>query len=294
MESQSKEDFKGSTPQQPNSVRDILPYYTGLKRDEPDLRDFEKVYGAPQIPSTDEHPVVDLRKYVHHIFTQGNINSCGANVICAAYELELNKQAAAISNTYYNFESSRLFVYYNARRYAKKADIDDGASIRATLKAMFIVGTCSESLWPYNIEKVLQPPPMTCYRAALGNKIRSFEYLNQDLHQFRACLKDEFPIAFGFKIYKSFLITKNEGLMPVPSDEEIQNTPDPELHGVLAVGYNDNSECITVLNCWGESFGDRGYFYMPYKVIIDPRLAFDFWKIGEVQANITNTVVVNL
>ena len=234
--------------------------------------------------------MVDLRKYVRQVFNQGKINSCGANVICAAYELELNKQLEDAGRPFHNFDSSRLFVYFNARRYEKKVKVDDGASISDTLRGMFTLGTCSESLWPYDVKKVIQPPPMTCYHSAVGNNIRTFEYLNHDLDQFRACLKDGFPIAFGFKIYKSFLITKNEGMMPVPSDEEIQNTLDPELHAVLAVGYNDNSQRITILNSWGESFGDKGYFYMPYKVISNPQLSFNFWKIGVVNEKNFNKV----
>ena len=282
MAFQHTEDVKGSTSQPLNPIREIIQYYTGLKLDKHDHRDFEKVYGAPHISSADEHPVVDLRKYVRQVYAQGKMNSCGANVICSAYELELNKQAEEAGLPYYNFHCSRLFVYFNARRYEKNLKVDDGASIRDTLRGMVVAGACKESLWPYNVQNVLTPPPMNCYHSAVGNRIKRYEYLNHDLNQFRACLKDGFPIAFGFKIYKSFLITKNQGFMPVPSDEEIQNTSEPELHGVLAVGYNDNLKHIIVLNSWGESYGDKGYFYMPYKVITDSKLTFNFWKIGEV------------
>ena len=284
MTFQSREDVKGSTSQ---PVKEVIQYYTGLKHDKHDPRDFEKVYGAPQIPSADEHPIVDLRKYVRQVYHQGKMNSCGANVICSAYELELNKQAEDAGLPYYDFDSSRLFVYYNARTYEDITGIDDGASLRDTIKGMEVAGVCRESLWPYDLQKVTTRPSMNCYHSAMGNKIKRYEYLNHDLDQFRACLKDGFPIAFGFKIYKSFIITENEGLMPVPSDEEIQNTPEPMFHAVLAVGYNDTSERITVLNSWGKSFGDNGYFYMPYKVITDPILAYNFWKIGEVSLKIS-------
>ena len=285
MAFQSRQDVKGSISQP--------QYYTGLKLDLPDDRDFEKVYGAPQIPSADKHPVVDLRKYVRQVYSQGQMYSCTANIICAAYELELNKQAEDAGLLFINFDPSRLFVYYNARKYQSETGLDKGASIRDTLKAMFDIGACQESLWPYDIQNVLQQPPIECYRTAMGNKITKYESLNHDLDQFRACLKDGFPIAFGLRVYNSFLTNSNDVLMPVPSDEEIQNTPNPGLHGVLAVGYNDKSGYITILNSWSESFGHNGYFYMPYKVISDPELTFNFWKIGEVSHSFPRRAKVN-
>ena len=255
-------------------------YYTGLRRDSPDPRDLIKQYGAHEIPSTDKHPMVDLRKYINQVYDQGNLNSCTANVLCAAYALELKRQAARTKSSYSYFDTSRLFLFYTSRAYVGHTEDNVGVSLRDAFKAMNKWGICRESIWPYNEEKLTWKPSFTSYREAVGNTITKYEYLDQDIHQFRACLKEGFPFAFGSELYDSFhgRENKTKGLMPMPSAEEIESD-DYELHGLLAVGYDDNTECITCLNSWGESFGDKGYIYMPYEYITEPDRTFNFWKI---------------
>ena len=280
---------------EPTSVQETVNLNTGLKLDKYDHRDQVKVYGAPHIPSKDEHPEADLREYIINIYTQGKMNSCAANVICAAYELLRNKQIKQAGGYSYSYSVgvSRLFVYYNSRVYENDTENDGGATFRDTLKTMILDGVCKENLWPYEVSKVSVKPTSECYADARGNNIRKFESLQQNLDQLRACLKDGYPFAFGFRIYKSFLATAEAGMMPAPTDEEIQTTPDPLMHGVLAVGYNDHTERITVLASWGSSYGDRGYFYMPYKSITDPRIAFNFWKLSEVSQQEEVHVVIH-
>ena len=63
--------------------------------------------------------------------------------------------------------------------------------------------------------------------------------------------------------------------MPVPKlDESCVG-----LHAVVAVGYSNSDQHVTVLNSWGLGWGEEGYFYMPYHVITDSRICFDFWKV---------------
>ena len=71
------------------------------------------------------------------------------------------------------------------------------------------------------------------------------------------------------------------GLMSMPTEAEVQLEM-PTLHAVLAVGYDDNARCITILNSEGSSFWDNGYFYMPYDYILNSKRAHDFWKNEEV------------
>jgi C1A family cysteine protease len=65
-------------------------------------------------------------------------------------------------------------------------------------------------------------------------------------------------------------------------------------HAVLAVGYSDAKRHVIVRNSWGPTWGDQGYFYMPYQYLTGSKassdsspvshanLASDFWAIQAV------------
>ena len=265
-----------------------LKYRTGAVRDRPDHRDHIRKYGDDDIPSTDDHPVVDLREYVGHVFDQGRLGSCGASSVCAAFEFLLQKVARELNHIYYDFDASRLFAFYNGRKLTSTTDEDVGVCLRDALKALSRWGVCREDLWPYQEDKLTNEPPPACYVDGDRHKITKYEHLEQEKHQLRACLKEGFPFAFVCHLYESFDRIGEDGLMPLPSYEELDGGP-LELHALLCVGYNDNTECFTILNSWGEDFGDQGYFYMPYRYMMDYEESFDLWKISEVAERGLNT-----
>ena len=265
-----------------------LRHRTGAVRDRPDHRDLIRKYGDDDIPSTDDHPVVDLREYVGQVFHQNQLNSCGTSCICAAFELLLQNVARELNHIHYDFDSSRLFAFYNGRKLTSTTDEDIGVSLRDALKALSRWGVCREDLWPYQEDMLTNEPPPACYADADGHKITKYERLEQEKHQLRACLKEGFPFAFVCHLYESFYEIGEDGVMPLPSYEELDGGF-LELHALLCVGYNDNTECFTILNSWGEDFGDRGYFYMPYRYMMDYEESFDLWKISEVAERGLNT-----
>ena len=267
-----------------NSVKGVpIRRRTGAILDRPDDTADIRRYGEDEIPSTDDHPVVDLRGYVTHVYEQGDLGSCTTNAVCTAYGLLLQKQAREMNHVFYDFSPSRLFVYYNARAVTNKTDEDIGASVQDALRSLKFYGACQEDLWPYRASDFDVKPSPDCYTEAKGHKLTQYERLTQDKHQLRACLKEGFPFAFIFAVYDRFEFdTGADGVMPVPSAEELQDGP-IDLHGVLCVGYNDNTQCFTVLNSWGTSFGDGGCFYMPYNYILDTTRAHNFWKLSQVK-----------
>jgi len=52
----------------------------------------------------------------------------------------------------------------------------------------------------------------------------------------------------------------------------------------MAVGYNDVTRRFLIRNSWGEAWGKKGYFTMPYDYLLDDNLSDDFWTIRLVEA----------
>ena len=255
--------------------------YYGAKRDTPDEKDQIKVYKHQEIPQAhvgteDRTHSKDLSSYVDHVYNQGKLNSCTANALCAAYGQDLKKQESTLHKGYVYFDPSRLFLYYNTRYHEGTTKKDAGASIRDTVQALDREGVCEEKEWRYNIHKFKVQPSPQAYQNAQGNNLSKYERLVQNTDQLRACLNDNCPFVFGFDVYPSFHEAADKGIMPIPSQaEKLQ-----DCHAVVAVGYSDQRKVFVVLNSWGEGWGDNGYFYMPYDVIKDPDVCFDFWKIS--------------
>lgn len=249
--------------------------YYGAKRDTHDPRDYHKIYKLSTIPSKRIHPNVDLSMYVPLVYDQGPLNSCTSNAVCGAYALDLKKQSQNLKGYSY-FDPSRLFLYYNTRKRENMVRHDSGASIRDTLKAMNCSGVCEETDWPYTAKKFKTRPTQTSYDKARGNDLK-YERLKNDIDQLRACLKEGCPFVFGFEVYGSFERSRN-GKIRMPTPAERRGECDGR-HAVVGVGYDDTKKHMKVLNSWGSSWGDGGYFYLPYDFISDPHLCFDFWKI---------------
>ena len=55
-------------------------------------------------------------------------------------------------------------------------------------------------------------------------------------------------------------------------------------HAVMAVGYDDSQQRFIVRNSWGDGWGMKGYFTMPYAYLTERNLSSDFWTIRLVKA----------
>jgi len=237
----------------------------------PDLPDHRDHLFIP-IPITALPPVVDLRSYCPPVYDQGQLGSCTANAIAAAHEFDQMKQKLGAP-----FTPSRLFIYYNERVIEKTVNSDAGAMIRDGIKTLNLQGVCPETLWPYDITKFKKKPPLKIFAQALANESVSYQAVSQSITQMKACLAEGFPFVLGFSVYESFESDQvaSTGIVPMPAKNEQMLGG----HAVLAVGYDDTKQHWIVRNSWGQDWGIKGYFQMPYDYLTNPKLASAFWVV---------------
>lgn len=253
--------------------------YYGWKKDKPDERDHTHRLTLRQIQAVDEKRV-DLREGCPAVYDQGQLGSCTANAIGGAFEFDLLRQGLK------DFTPSRLFVYYNERVMEGNPSEDTGAEIRDGIKSINKLGVCSETSWPYNVERFTEKPPRDCYLAAKGNLALKYARISQQVDHLKAVLFHErVPIPFGFAVHQSFETAEvaEDGVYKGPGSPE----EDPILggHAVALVGYDDEKEMFIVRNSWGPEWGEKGYFYLPYSFVSNPEECSDFWVVKYVEEN---------
>lgn len=199
---------------------------------------------------------VDLRDKMPAVYDQGQLGSCTANAIAAAYEYEQIRTGAGL-----HFTPSRLFIYYNERVILGTVKEDSGAMIRDGIKSMVKLGAPPEKMHTYSDDptKFKRKPSARCYKEALNHQLVKYQrVLSTSVIQ--QSLAAGFPVVAGFSVYESFESddVARTGNVPVPADGEALLGG----HAILIVGYA-NGKWI-VRNSWGKDWGDAGYCYMPF------------------------------
>jgi C1A family cysteine protease len=238
------------------------------KPDKLDVRDYK--YNITQKVSPN---VVDLRPFCSPVEHQGNLGSCTGQAIAGAIEL-INKRKNKPNDV------SRLFIYYYERLLIGTVNYDSGAYIRDGIKVTNKQGASLEHFWPYITNNFRQEPTLEARSDALKRKVTRYERITN----FDGCidaLTNGFPIVMGFQVYSSFMSMSvaKTGIMPYPNVNRERRLGG---HAVLLVGYDKVKKVFIARNSWGTGWGDKGYFYMPFKVVTNTSMSGDFWIIKDV------------
>lgn len=245
----------------------------GWKPDKLDDRDKLYVPEYRVVPPSQ----VDLRAGFSAIYDQGELGSCTANAVAAHLDFNRHKQGEGY------IEPSRLFIYYNERKDDGDVSEDAGSSIRESVKAVKKYGAVPEADWPYDISKFTIQPPQLSYTKA--HKYSDLTYLRviQAQTTMQLCLAGGYPFVTGISVYESFEspAVAASGIVPLPG-------PSEQLlggHAVVCVGYKlvNGSLHWIMRNSWGAKWGSAGYFYLPWRYLLDPSLSSDMWSLRVVK-----------
>lgn len=256
------------------AIQQFHRHVGGLIRQAEDPRD--KVVSAPImqiIPSA-----VDLGTYESPIEDQGNIGSCFANAVAGALEL-IDKRKGTFGDL------SRLFIFYNTHYLEGSVGVDDGCTIRDSVKSANKWGTCLESEWPYNISQMWARPTDQCYADAANHRITQYQSVQGSLDVYKSLLAQGYPLVGGFEITDYFLGPQCalSGICVDPPD--FNNPGNTYGHAMVYVGYDDNKKVngwhspggFKLRNSWSSAWGIQGHVWVSYEFA--QYLGFDTWVL---------------
>jgi C1A family cysteine protease len=213
-----------------------------------------------RVAATAEIPEVDFFKWIPPIKDQANLNSCVANSIAGAYEFD------GIKTTSKYTPVSRLYLYKAARRLGGFVG-DSGAYIQDGMRALVRLGVPPEDLWAYKVATYDDPPDFVA--TGYAHNFAAWRYIRlKGLTEIKAYIRAGFPVVFGFTVFPSIDLVKEDGWIPLP-----QPTDRPVGgHAVYTCAYsntrkssywNDPPGAIGLVNSWGD-WGDKGKGWIPY------------------------------
>ncbi|MCR3760276.1 C1 family peptidase [Clostridium felsineum] len=260
-----------------------LPYKYNLKKSKVTGNEklfYECIFREEDIPSS-----ADLRKQYAPIQDQGKLGACTAFSACSVLEYLLGIKD----------KLSELYFYYEERKLDGDVQDDNGSTIARSAEIATTVGTCLESLCPYDIDKFKDVPTAAMDLDAKKHKaIKKYKITSiKDLLYCVGVLKK--PVLIGVDVYDSFEDIGHDGYVQLPKQGE-------ELlggHAINICGYfykkngiieeikenvqkyfeasNYENLYFIARNSWGEDFGDKGYIYIPAKFL--QKYSHDWWHI---------------
>lgn len=255
----------------------------GWRRDLPHFEDKKYFFHRELIEMEALPKQVDLRSQMSPIEDQRQLGSCVAHATCGALEFlelkELQDPKPGVEEFDSQFERiSRLFVYYNARNLDGDPTVDGGTQLRSAIQVIKSQGICRETLWPYDVSKVFDMPVKSAYDEAVSHQVlQSYSINHRSLSEMQSCLAKGYPFILGISVYDSFMSQSvaESGMIPMPkSGETLQGG-----HALCCVGYDMDKRVFIIRNSWSESWGDKGYCYIPFEYLTHPGLAGDFWTL---------------
>ncbi|MCE7044058.1 C1 family peptidase [Dyadobacter sp. CY312] len=223
--------------------------------------------------------IVDLSIHMPPVDQQGAQGACTAWAM--AYYLKSYYEK--VRNGYqFDSEKTRLikqvfspgYLYDSVRALGDKQNLGciSGISFDQGLRFMMTKGVVHWANYPYDSTRGdCQMYDLQKFRVSSPvYKIENYDIVNvDDINVIRQELKSGRPVLTGLLV-KDNLVQKGYEAVYRGNTRFVWkpgNTVQPKdtiLHAVLCVGFDDKLRQLKFVNSWGSSWGNGGYFYIPY------------------------------
>ena len=253
----------------------------GLIESTPDPRDFvfAATYGAETLPETYQTDISGIK-----VHDQGKYQNCGTHALSAHVEILLSKEG--------KYKPISFPWYYGNRNHTDYKG--EGTEARGLLKAAQKDGGLYFADYPFEEEMIGAMNTFNSKYDQYKDKAQNIRIKNYyqcgTIDEVKRAVYHYGSVLVGTIVFKSFYeITAENPVMPEPRIDKGSLEPMAGGHMMLIVGWDKNG--FTVLNSWGEGFGRKGLFTMPYS-IVDwsqrqgfPLPLFEAWAMDGVYLN---------
>ena len=284
------DDFGGSTGS-------IIPHVYGLMDPDPARYANVPVYDAAQINGMFSNGALNrvaatavpatYSLVTPAVRNQEQIGSCTG--FCGTAANEITQYYA--NNNAWGPILSPLYLYYAERVKIEKYKItaDPGAQMVDIPEALQQYGECIETDYAYPVNaNETAGPTSTAFKTApsaaavsnallykIGPSASNYGMVAQgDTATVKALLRQNIPVCMGFNVYDNRSYTIFEGLntssytySPLTSTGTLKSGLSLlGGHANIIYGYDDTKGVFLMENSWGTSWGNAGYWYLPYSV----------------------------
>lgn len=223
--------------------------------------DYNSIPLAP-VPLTGSLPrAVDLSADFPEPGNQGSQGSCVG--WAAGYALKTFQERVergwSLSTDTHLFSPS--YIYNQIKL---PGSCDRGSYIFSALNLLTEQGCAALDMMPYDSSTCNDQPSSLTKNTARDFRIAFWRRINQfDISEVKSNIAAGFPVVIGMQVYDSFFALRDLG------QNAVYDTIDGSYrsaHAIVAVGYDDAEQRVKVINSWGSSWGDNGYFYITYEL----------------------------